>query len=90
MHAAGHEGRVFDLAFCPLYSGLLASASDDNSVRLWQIADDDQREISKQTGVCSGHKDSVLRVTWHSEGRLLASGVLCYLQSLTDKFTQAQ
>ncbi|DBB01735.1 hypothetical protein WJX77_008173 [Trebouxia sp. C0004] len=69
----GHEGRVFDLAFNPVYSGQLASASDDNSVRLWQIADDDQREISKQTGVCNGHKDSVLRVTWHSEGRLLAS-----------------
>ncbi len=74
MQAAGHEGRVFDLAFNPVYSGLLASASDDNSVRLWQIADDDQREISKQTGVCNGHKDSVLRVSWHSEGQILASG----------------
>jgi len=58
----------------PVHSGLLASASDDNSVRLWQIAADDQREISRQTGVCNGHKDSVLRVSWHSEGQILASG----------------
>lgn len=69
----GHEGRVFDLAFNPVYSGLLASASDDNSVRFWQIADDDQRLISKQSGICNGHKDSVLRVSWHSEGQILAS-----------------
>ena len=74
MRAAGHEGRVFDLAFNPVYSGLLASASDDNSVRFWQIADDDQRLISKQSGICNGHKDSVLRVSWHSEGQILASG----------------
>ncbi|KAA6418006.1 MAG: hypothetical protein FRX49_12006 [Trebouxia sp. A1-2] len=56
----GHKGRIFDLAFNPVYGGLLASASDDNSIRLWQIADDNHREISKQTGVCNGHKDSVL------------------------------
>ena len=74
MRAAGHEGRVFDLAFNPVYSGLLASASDDNSVRLWEIADGDRRETSKQTRVCNGHKDSVLRVSWHSEGQILASG----------------
>ena len=87
MRAAGHEGRVFDLAFNPVYSGLLASASDDNSVRLWGIAEGDQRETSKQTGVCIGHKDSVLRVSWHSEGQILASGAYKNLQS---NATQAQ
>jgi WD40 repeat protein len=34
--AAGHAARVFDLAFHPRDPDLLASASDDNSVRVWR------------------------------------------------------
>ena len=71
---AGHSGRIFDLAFCPVYSGVLASASDDSSLRLWQVSDEHPGKACKQAGICSGHQDSVLRVTWHSDGRLLASG----------------
>lgn len=53
---------------------MLASASDDSSIRLWQVSDEHPGKACKQAGICSGHQDSVLRVTWHSDGRLLASG----------------
>ncbi len=34
MHS-GHGGVVSSVAFCPAHPHLLASASDDHSVRLW-------------------------------------------------------
>ena len=70
--AAGHDGRVFDVAFCPVDSDLLASASDDNTLRLWQVADGKR---SRQIGTFTAHTDSVLRAAWHKNGQLLASGV---------------
>ena len=74
MRFAGHTGRVFDVAFCPVYSGLLASASDDNSVRFWGIDDTRVPSTGRQIGKCNGHTDSVLRITWQSDGQLLSTG----------------
>lgn len=65
---------MFDVAFCPVYSGLLASASDDNSVRIWRIDDTVLTSAGQKIGQCNGHTDSVLRVTWHNDGRLLSTG----------------
>lgn len=36
LQAYGHRERIFDLAFCPTDSGLVASASEDCTVRLWR------------------------------------------------------
>lgn len=57
-----------------MYSGLLASASDDNTVRFWRIDDAAVTSAGEEIGKCDGHTDSVLRVTWQSDGQLLASG----------------
>lgn len=72
--SAGHSGRVFDVAFCPVYSGVLVSGSDDNSVKLWQIDDTESQVAGRETGTFSGHTDSVLRVSWQSDGQLFATG----------------
>ncbi|XP_058856500.1 WD repeat-containing protein 6-like [Acipenser ruthenus] len=42
---AGHQGVIFGLAYQP-HRGLLASASDDRSVRLWEVGD-----LSEEGGV---------------------------------------
>ena len=36
---SGHGGIVSSVAFCPAHPHLLASASDDGSVRLWAAPD---------------------------------------------------
>ena len=33
----GHSGKIFDIKFSPYRTDLLASASDDCTVKLWQI-----------------------------------------------------
>ena len=78
---AGHTGRVFDLDFaCGLESNFLASASDDNSVKLWQVDIPDQSRIASPILRCEGHQDSVLRVKWNAEGTLIASGRECIIR----------
>lgn len=72
MGVAGHYARVFDVAFAPTDSSLLASASDDDTCKVWRISDSG----ATQAASFHGHQDSVLRVSWAAAGNLLASGVL--------------
>jgi WD40 repeat protein len=39
--AWGHPARVFDLAFSPLSSDVVASASEDGTARVWRRSADD-------------------------------------------------
>lgn len=82
---AGHDGRVFDVAFsCARVSPTLASASDDNTVRVWNVSSADQR--LQQSTSCSGHQDSVLRVNWNNSGTMLASGTACHRSDAISQF----
>lgn len=63
----GHENWIHSLALDP--SGrYLASGSDDNTVRLWDV----------ESGACfetlRGHTQGVYAVTWDAAGELIASG----------------
>src|SRR5262249_20261074 len=66
----GHsDGVVMGLAF----SGdgtLLASASGDRSVKIWDVSDDQGREVTTLTG----HAGTVYTVAFHPTKKLVATG----------------
>lgn len=61
----GHSGRCFDSA---VRSGMLATASEDSTARLWEL------ESGACVGVLTGHEDEVLRLAWGPEAVEMAAG----------------
>ncbi|KAF9632231.1 hypothetical protein BFW01_g3093 [Lasiodiplodia theobromae] len=74
---AGHGAAINDLAVSPLSPAILASASEDHSIRIWHL---DPMYIKQPCPViCSGaegHRDRVLSVSFHATGRYLISGAM--------------
>lgn len=63
----GHEKAVYDIAFRP-DGHLVASASHDMTVRVWDVRDFDPLHVLR------GHTDLVVAVDWHPTEDLIASG----------------
>ena len=73
----GHGAEVNDLATHPLYPWIIASASGDHSIRIWDL----RRKIELGENACliicghgHGHKEPVLTCAWHGLGTYLISG----------------
>ncbi len=62
----GHELSVISVSFSP-DGERIASASDDNTVKLWQ-------KNGKLLATLEGHRDRVRSVAWSPDGKILASG----------------
>jgi WD40 repeat protein len=62
----GHRGRIADLAFSP-DAALLATASDDRTIRLWRTSDWSER------ATLSGHGRAVADLAFSPDGRRLYS-----------------
>ena len=60
----GHESSVYRLAYS---QGVLASASRDKTIRLWEP------ETFKQIGKLEGHEDEVKSIAFSPDGQWLAS-----------------
>ena len=66
---AGHTSGVQSLAFKP-NSYVLASASADSTVRIWDVGD---RDNLRHVRTLRGHTADVMSVAWSPDGRTLAS-----------------
>jgi len=64
---SGHASFVFCLSFCPR-TGLLASGSFDESVRLWDL------RAGRCAATLPAHSEPVTAVAFSGDGALLASG----------------
>ena len=65
---SGHTDSVFSLAFKP-NSYLLASGSGDNTVRIWDVGNNNRQHVR----TLRGHTEDVWSVAWSPDGRTLAS-----------------
>ncbi|KUJ16798.1 WD40 repeat-like protein, partial [Mollisia scopiformis] len=71
---AGHGGEINDLAVSPTDPYILATGSDDCTVRIWSL--DPAHEAQPCCAILEGegHKETILSVSFHKSGRYLLSG----------------
>lgn len=77
---AGHKGPVLDIAWCPFNDNIIASASDDAIVRVWQIPEGGlTRALTDPVVELHGHQRRVGFVMWHRSANnvLLSAGADC-------------
>ncbi|XP_032135228.1 coronin-6 isoform X1 [Sapajus apella] len=73
----GHTAPVLDIDWCPHNDNVIASASDDATVMVWQIPDyTPMRNITEPIITLEGHSKRVGILSWHPTARnvLLSAG----------------
>ncbi|UYV61297.1 CORO1C, partial [Cordylochernes scorpioides] len=74
---SGHKGAVLDIAWCPFNDNVIASASEDGVVRVWQIPDGGlSRPLTEAVVELVGHQRRVAQIVWHPSANnvLLSAG----------------
>jgi WD repeat-containing protein 17 len=56
----GHKAKPFSVAWNPLIPNVLASGSDDNTIRIWNTKDG-------TSSVLTGHASNVRGLVWNTE-----------------------
>lgn len=70
----GHGRAINDLQISPLSPNILASASEDYSVRLWNLSPKYEKQPCVAILVGQSHKQPLLTLDFHPNGRWLLSG----------------
>ncbi|VCX06283.1 unnamed protein product, partial [Gulo gulo] len=73
----GHTAPVLDIDWCPHNDNVIASASDDTTVMVWQVPDyTPVRNITEPIITLEGHSKRVGILSWHPTARnvLLSAG----------------
>ena len=66
----GHTDSINSLAFNPAAEYLIATASADKTIGIWDI-----RNLKEKVHTLEGHQDAVTSVSWHpQEAGILGSG----------------
>ncbi|CRG97141.1 coronin, putative [Plasmodium gallinaceum] len=63
----GHTANILDLSFNPCYSKIIASSSEDLTVRIWELPYEDENitEITNPACILKGHKKKVSIIDWN-------------------------
>ncbi|XP_077168793.1 coronin-6 isoform X1 [Paroedura picta] len=78
----GHTAPVLDIDWCPHNDNVIASASEDTTVMVWQIPDYvPMRNMTEPIVTLEGHSKRVGILTWHPTARniLLSAGGDCVI-----------
>lgn len=74
----GHgQGVINALAAHPKYPWIIASASLDTSIRIWDLRRINDPTLSSTIIICGhgiAHKECLLTIDWHASGRYIVSG----------------
>ena len=73
---AGHGRAINDLQISPLSPNILASASEDYTMRLWNLDDEHVKQPCRAILGGQGHKQPLLALDFHPNGRWLLSGAM--------------
>lgn len=76
----GHKGPVLDIAWCPFNDQVIASSSEDTTVKVWQIPEYGLiRSINEPVVELIGHQRRVGLIAWHPSANnvLLSAGADC-------------
>ncbi|NEQ63402.1 MAG: WD40 repeat domain-containing protein, partial [Moorea sp. SIO4A1] len=65
-----HDKSIYDIKVNPVNKKIFASASQDGTVKLWQL---DDKEVKNITTI-QGHKGDVSTISFSKSGKLIASG----------------
>jgi WD40 repeat protein len=61
----GHKGAVLDLDFSPFNDDILATASEDTKINIWNLTGGFEGHKSEVSQVLSGHTKKVGSIKWH-------------------------
>ncbi|XP_055528252.1 coronin-1C-like isoform X3 [Wyeomyia smithii] len=62
----GHTGQILDLKWNPFDDNMIASASDDCTIKVWKIPEGGlTSNLSECTVDLAGHKRKVMHIEWH-------------------------
>jgi len=86
----GHKGAVLDLDFNPFNDNLLASASEDCTIKIWNITGGFEGHKSDPVQTLSGHQKKVGAIKWHpTADHIMASAGADYVVKVWDVETGA-
>ncbi|GAA5935540.1 tRNA (34-2'-O)-methyltransferase regulator RTT10 [Sporobolomyces koalae] len=80
---SGHRGAIFTVAFSPNSSDLLATGSDDRTLRIWDLSPfskaqapvtELQQRVETGARTLWGHEGRVWRIDWVDQERLVSVG----------------